>query len=396
VQIIQEIGLARKIKICYGTYLADWGEFIRRLEFSGDVLPKKIHKQLERKYEDGHRLEVLIQSHRDSLCKEPRDHIYGFVGLATDCVDGFPMGYEKSLYEVWKDVIRFKNLDSGSSQLDILGFGRLVQDLLGVKDIATSAEVADDIPRRFETTSRFQNLPYETIPWYEGLLRVPSRLAGRIIAFGPTFEEIISSTQKMAQWRALINRHIEDEQRPDAREESVLFLQLLEDVEDDDLGKVSTFSRNVEWPASASEQSGKHGEVWSRSSKERNWNPGEVLESSPGDSPITTGPNLFLLGRVKDVGKETPGKMGLAPLGARIGDYICQIHGIEKAAVVRKERSRLRIVGTAVLAENAFYARKAKEVQGKSKFGTSTVTFLADGGGLDLFVDVATAYELMG
>jgi hypothetical protein len=222
VQIIQEIGLARKIKICYGTYLADWGEFIRRLEFIGDVLPKKIHKQLERKYEDGHRLEVLIQSHRDSLCKEPRDHIYGFVGLATDCVDGFPMGYEKSLYEVWKDVIRFKNLDNRSSQLDILSFGRLVQDLLGGKDIATPSEVVDDIPRQSETAPR-----YQTTPWYEGLLRVPSRIAGRIMAFGPTYEEILSSTQKMTKWRALINSHIEDSQRPDAREESVLFLQIL-------------------------------------------------------------------------------------------------------------------------------------------------------------------------
>jgi hypothetical protein len=99
---------------------------------------------------------------------------------------------------------------------------------------------------------------------------------------------------------------------------------------------------------------------------------------------------------VKDVGNETSGKMGLAPLGARVGDYICQIHGIEKAAVVRREHSNLRIVGTAVLAENAFRARKAKEVEGKPKFGTSRVTFIADGGGLDLFVDVATAYELMG
>jgi hypothetical protein len=391
VQIIQEIGLARKIKICYGTYLADWGEFVRRLEFMGDVMPKKIHKQLERKYEDGHRLEVLIQSHRDSLCKEPRDHIYGFVGLATDCADGFPMGYEKSLYEVWKDVIRFKNLDNRSSQLDILGFGRLVQDLLGGKDIATRSEVADDYPRQSET-----NQWYKTTPWYEGLLRVPSRLAGRILVFGPTYEEILSSTQKMTQWRALINRHIEDEQRPNAREESVLFLQLLEDVEDD-LGKVSTFSRAVCWPASASEHSGKPVGVWSRSSNERNWTAGEVLESSwDGDLPVTTGPNLFLLGGVKNVGKETSGKMGLAPLGALIGDYICQIHGIEKAAVVRRENSSLRIVGTAVLAENSFHARKAEEAEGKPKFGTAAVTSLADRGGLDLFIDVATAYELMG
>jgi hypothetical protein len=173
--------------------------------------------------------------------------------------------------------------------------------------------------------------------------------------------------------------------------------RLQEDVEDDDLGKVSNFRRAVCWPALASEQRDKYGQVFSRASQEGNWNPGEVLEwSGDGDLPVPTGPNLFLLGGVKDIGKEKSGKMGLAPLGARIGDYICQIHGIEKAAVVRREHLSLRIVGTAVLAENAFHARKAKEVEGKPKFGTSTVTFLDDGEGLDLFVDVATAYELMG
>jgi hypothetical protein len=317
-----------------------------------------------------------MQSYRDSLCKEPRDHIYGFVGLATDCADGFPIGYEKPLYEVWKDVIRFKNSDERSSQLDVLGFGRLVQDLLGGKDIATATEVADDIPQTPTLTKG-------------NMLRIPSRIAGSIIAFGPTYEDIISSTQKMTQWRALINRHIKDEQRPDAREESVLFLQVLEDVDEDDLKKISTFDRVISWHISLSSKG-----AWNSRSSEGNWIPGAVFECfDNGELPVPNGPNLFLLEGVKDIGKETSGKLGLVPPSARIGDYICQIHGIEKAVVVRRDGSTLRIVGTSVVAENA---RTAKEIGGTGKFGTSKVTSLADEGGLDLFVDIATAYELLG
>jgi hypothetical protein len=65
-------------------------------------LPIKLQKQLDAKHENGHKLQALIESHRDSLCKEPRDHIYGFVGLAVDCQEGFPVNYGKSFYEVWK------------------------------------------------------------------------------------------------------------------------------------------------------------------------------------------------------------------------------------------------------------------------------------------------------
>jgi hypothetical protein len=96
VWIIQEVGLARKILVHYGTVQREWSELIKRFRFNSetqDSLPVKLQKQIDGKYEDGHKLQALIENYRDSLCKESRDHIYGFVGLGVDCQGGFPIDY---------------------------------------------------------------------------------------------------------------------------------------------------------------------------------------------------------------------------------------------------------------------------------------------------------------
>lgn len=98
VWIIQEVGIARKIIVHYGTVQREWSALIKSFRSNSetrDSLPVKLQKQIDEKYEDGHKLQALIENHRDSLCKEPRDHIYGFVGLAVDCQDGFPIDYGK-------------------------------------------------------------------------------------------------------------------------------------------------------------------------------------------------------------------------------------------------------------------------------------------------------------
>jgi len=99
VWIIQEVGLARKILVHYGTVQRKWSALIESFWSNSetrDSLPVKLQKQIDEKYEDGHTLQALIWNHRDSLCKEPRDHIYSFVGLGVDCQDGFPIDYGKS------------------------------------------------------------------------------------------------------------------------------------------------------------------------------------------------------------------------------------------------------------------------------------------------------------
>jgi hypothetical protein len=69
------------------------------------------------------------------------------------------------------------------------------------------------------------------------------------------------------------------------------------------------------------------------------------LFASPADSdPSSMHPRLFLLGGVPDWGDGSPRKLGLAPSGTRIGDYICTVHGIDKAIVVRKDEGMVRVM----------------------------------------------------
>jgi hypothetical protein len=92
-------------------------------------------------YQGGHTLWNLIRSHSYAQCKDPRDKIYGFIGLATDC-SGFPMDYNKSLCEVWENTVCFVNMKEIVTIGKIAAFAWLVKELLG-GDIASGEEALD-------------------------------------------------------------------------------------------------------------------------------------------------------------------------------------------------------------------------------------------------------------
>ncbi|KAH8598385.1 heterokaryon incompatibility protein-domain-containing protein [Bisporella sp. PMI_857] len=397
VWIIQELGLAKKLLVHYGAYTVDWMTFIKKIQSYHDLkesLPVKLQKQLDEKYENSHKLQALIESHQDSLCKEARDHIYGFVGLAVDCQEGFPTDYGKSLYEVWKDVIRFKNagqsdvLESSfeEPEIDTLRFGRLVLMLLGGPNIVTTDEVARDISPSLEVhQENGSGLEH-------GEILIPAQIAGKIVHLGPTYHEVMSNLKAMSSWRASINRYLQDNERPSAREESELFLELLEDAEEEDLNIVFPFDREIVCPIPETP------ECIERVNRDCNLIDADNSALSADSKSISKDPSLFLLGGVFDYGDGSAGKVGLAPANARVGDYVFLIDGIEKAIVVREEAGRVRVVGTAASAENRYLAREVKEggLKREKRFGTRSFKYksIHRTDRLDLFVDIATAYQL--
>jgi hypothetical protein len=74
------------------------------------------------------------------------------------------------------------------------------------------------------------------------------------------------------------------------------------------------------------------------------------------------------------------------------------VHGTQKAIVVRKEEGKVRVIGTGAAAENRYKAEASKEddVNTGKRFGTTRLTFINPENRLDLYVDIATAYQLMG
>jgi hypothetical protein len=79
-------------------------------------------------------------------------------------------------------------------------------------------------------------------------------------------------------------------------------------------------------------------------------------------------------------------------------DYLCQIHGLEKAVVVRydPEAGLLGLVATAALAHNRNRARSPKgDLNSSAKFETAHFHFIPDTEDLELFMSVAMVYQLL-
>jgi len=95
--ILQEVGRARKLSVHFYEFEVAWERFIhvlrRHIETIHELgsrgecvkaardfnwtLPVKLEQQREERYLDGHKLQNLLESHRDALCKDPRVRAFG-------------------------------------------------------------------------------------------------------------------------------------------------------------------------------------------------------------------------------------------------------------------------------------------------------------------------------
>ncbi|TIC91658.1 Heterokaryon incompatibility protein 6, OR allele [Colletotrichum higginsianum] len=154
VWIIQEVGQNEMKRVCFGHMEVGWDDFIHLVTMhNAKGGPLRLAQQLSQKYAGAHTLRRLLIDHKDAQCKEPRDKIYGLVGLALDAC-GFPLDYEKSLLVVWNDTMEFMNrhgLFLTDRETDIIYIGGLVKSLLmGAKcspfqQIAQQAEPQTDL-----------------------------------------------------------------------------------------------------------------------------------------------------------------------------------------------------------------------------------------------------------
>lgn len=105
-EIIQEIGQARQLEVCFGRFAKGWDAFMDLIIMhqSDGGGPMRLNNLLRERDEDGYPLRKLLYDHRQALCKDRKDKIYGLVGLAGDA-RGFPLDYQKSLIEIWTDTM---------------------------------------------------------------------------------------------------------------------------------------------------------------------------------------------------------------------------------------------------------------------------------------------------
>lgn len=142
--IVQEICLAANLYVHFGTGRISWDTFVNLV-----MLYKHLHTTDHRAdiilnlaatrsdmYQGGeaYSLSSLLNTYKNAFCQDPRDKIYGFLGMASDHVDQtIPVDYRKSLPEVYGDVVRFFNsstIDSERKRIEMLYVVSMVRQLL--------------------------------------------------------------------------------------------------------------------------------------------------------------------------------------------------------------------------------------------------------------------------
>ncbi|KAG6020283.1 hypothetical protein E4U41_002893 [Claviceps citrina] len=405
VWILQEIGKARRIQLCLGAQPVEWDAFIvwiRRHPGGGGgggvgvednnngkdndnhVGPLKLDHLRRDKYDGSCSLRRLLVNHAGALSKDPRDKIYGLVGLSTDG-RGFPMDYGKSLLEVWSDTIGFMSRHDLLPQDcgERVQFCRLVRDLLGGE--AALGSVSGVVRLFFDRPGGHESLLDDRGGTGDGNAKHSddddetalslsavtfwADVYGVIVSLGPTTTELLSSLETTDAWDEELQRLYRGN-LDSAHYENDQLLRRVLDAPDGKLVRMSRF-RTREVPFHGPEM---YRHYWSFMHKHRDVAPGLepawVHELRPTRTTTTDDdddddeePRLAMLKMAWSSSGEpsagwdaTPVKLAFVSPDARQGDMVCRIEDhVMKRVVVRPAEAahsnnvRMHVCGTAVM-----------------------------------------------
>ncbi len=390
--IIQEIGQAWKLRVCFGNKSFSWEDFIHLIAMhhgDGNTGPLRLDRLLRKeKYNDSHTLKRLLEEHREAKCLEPRDKVYGLVGLAVDAPE-FPVDYNKSLYEVWKDTMVFMNrwgLFKDESQ--ILLVGALVKSLLMANHGDPLSQISNEQEDQVDSTKLLDN-PNNSL-----VFRLAAIPIGCILCVGPPASDLVSDPDVASRWRLAIQHVFSADEWGPARQESDELLRALLESNDSDV-EMMCFNRpsTVVWKERRDSGS---FEPPSAGHYIKKWDWPAVFEFSRTRQQVTDGaasvqPRIYL---AKEFRNPTPRKMGVASGLVQAKDVVCWVRSSRRALLVRVvddgrqyNASKARVFGTALttedvrgLGQDCDYAQRWASLKGK----------------VEVQVDAGTIFMLLG
>jgi hypothetical protein len=358
VWIVQELGLARRLKVYTSSWCQDWDDFfrdlsleilpprkaVRRTEYLKDfVFIEKLDEKRKDRHGNSNRLETLLEDFQYAKCQDPRDKIYGFLGLAHDSEEGhIEANYSKPLFDLYAEVMEFfcmlRELPEGGlnrhyTTIRVVQFSQLVQNLLGCPQIPVNV---------------FGNKNIFAVAAVGGVIKY----------LGPTYDEVYASSSVSKKWKLTFRKHFS---RPDdikklreANEayEILLFdqweairkrVRFIDPLNFESLGVV--IMKGV-WDPESFESVQDVDKYLKSCNNLLRYGTGEKGSFGVCDmrlaSTASKAPRLFLGNYLQ---------IGLAPPEAREGDLICQFWRTNVVALVRKEArgEKFRIVGRADL-----------------------------------------------
>ncbi|KAL8392481.1 hypothetical protein RB595_002607 [Gaeumannomyces hyphopodioides] len=356
VWVLQEIGRARRLRVCFGSACIPWDDFIKLQTLhncdSNGGGPLWLHLKL--RVERQHTLKQLLDDHQKSNCSEPRDKVYGLVGLASDA-SRFPVDYKKSLVTVWEDTMVFLNAhglieNSG----EILQTGQVVRGLLMSRAPNPLAQVMPrtDMPEAREGTG------------HGGSFRLRAVYLGSVVHVGPSAADFVAKLSAADAWDTAVQDHFRDSERGEAHWESNLLQDSLLNLSREKL-KRTCFNQtsSVIWEPDRLFQVANYSAEWSTEARAGSGTP--VTEDSntkllsKGIKPLDqSDPRLILIkNKAWSDGWATKRKMGIASDSVLAGDSVYWAPLSRRALLVRVGYSKsslvhARAVGTALTAED--------------------------------------------
>ena len=337
--IIQEIGRARKRRVCFGDLDMPWDSFIHFITFhgsSGGEGPLKLAHQLKEKWNGAHTFRRLLEDHPQAECKEPKDKIYGLVGLAVDG-RGFPMDYNKSLFEVWKDTMEFMNghglFQESERESDIVYFGSLVKSRLMDPQLTPLQQLQG--PYKAEDDS---NLIIERGPQpssNQKVFDIKAYILGSIGVVGPSSMEIAKSIRKVDEWTQQFQRAFKDDINLASLESEKLLSKILESKDPDLARLCSSYVSGVKHVSHASGQSLPYYVSKNQYINIGAWRDARHKSLAVAISNQNATDNAYLYQIHHSFRGPVPWKMGITSSQAQPGDIICWVMGTNKAFVVR-------------------------------------------------------------
>lgn len=337
--IMQEVGLSRSVKFCFGTRTFVWEEFQSRLSSGIDGGTRRRWLNLmelrdKRHGEDGC-LEMLLEKFEDAQCEEVRDKVYGLLGLANDCQDApLQVDYSAPLRQIYADVIRFQNsarpLGEGywhnHPDLDrpvrLVRFSQIVQRAFGGQvDLSPNTNVPQ------EDSSQ--------------ILHATGYIASTILYVGPTYGDTISSFNATRIWKASLDKYYTDaHELRNLRKLDEEYTVRLPDMEEEDLARVcsirssKSFGFREKEPESAAQ------------CEDQDVVPQEFQKSTCRRDISSSSELRRFLGSSKGI--------GLVPPTAQEGDLICKFWKCNVAIILRTNSTtadRFEIIGRANFCE---------------------------------------------
>ncbi|KAF5691709.1 het domain-containing protein [Fusarium circinatum] len=350
VWIIQEIGQAQKIKVCFGNSAAEWKQFTQFIAMHnfGPKGPIRLDRHRVEKYTGSNTLLQLLQDHKEADCQYRKDKVYGLVGMASDARN-FSIDYDKTFFQIWTDVMEFMNRHSLFDG-DIISIGHLVKFLL----MGAECDPLQQILRPYAPIVGDDTIITDTN--HEKAFALQGAVLGSVICVGPRPLEIVRNLQAVDMWIEQIQANYRND-LGNAHRESDTMIRTIIELDDISLSKKCFDCRSiVQWQVSDtsflrdSDYTGITS-YWIRGLQSKSHclieeDPSSAVQSSANNS------RLFQM----SARNQAPWKLGLSSSDIRVGDLICWLEWPRRAIIVRaydeEYQWKLQVVGTAVIAED--------------------------------------------